>query len=52
MQLVGAVDLTRNTLGGVWLHGVGFDEVIQAINGVNGMINHQKDASISFATNS
>ena len=35
--------LARNAGVGAWLHGVGFGEVMQAINAVSGMVEHHED---------
>ena len=43
IQFVGAVDLARDAVVGVWLHGAGFGEVMQAINAVSGMVEHHGD---------
>lgn len=43
IQFIGAIDLARNAVVGVWLHGVGFGEVMQAINAVSGMVEHHED---------
>ena len=43
IQFVGTVDLARDAVVGVWLHGVGFGEIMQAINAVGGMVEHHED---------
>ena len=42
-QFVGAVDPARNVVVGAWLHGVGFGEVMQAINAVSRMVKDHED---------
>jgi hypothetical protein len=45
VEFVGAVDFSRNAVVGVWLQGVGFGEVMQAINTASGMVEHHEDRS-------
>jgi len=45
IEFIGAVDLARNAVVGAWLHGVGFGEVMQAINAVSGMVEHHEDCA-------
>ena len=47
IEFIGAVDLARDAVVGAWLHGVGFGEVMQAINAVSGMVEHPEDHTTS-----
>ena len=43
IEFVGTVDLARDAVVGVWLHGVGFGEVIQGINAASRMVEHEEN---------
>ncbi len=47
IEFVGAFDLARNAVIGVWPHGVGFGEVTQAINAVSRMVKHHEDRALA-----
>jgi hypothetical protein len=49
LEFVGAVDLARNEIAEIWLHAVGFGEVVQAINGMIGMVELEEDRTASSA---
>jgi hypothetical protein len=50
IEFVGTVDFARDAVVGVWPHGVGFGEVIQAINVASGMVEHPTQPSQAAIT--